>query len=66
MFETGQLAAKMLFAMQRGEMNPIFGDQIERIVSFKSGSDVSQLAGKPIRLRFAIKDGDVYSFRFRK
>ena len=44
----------------------IFGDRIERVVSFKGGSDVGQLAGKPIRLRFVIKDGDLYSIRFRK
>ena len=44
----------------------IFGDEIERVVHFKNDSKVGQLAGKPIRLRFEIKDGDLYSFRFRK
>jgi len=44
----------------------IFGDEIERVVTFKGGSDVGQLAGKPIRLRFEIKDADLYSIRFRK
>jgi hypothetical protein len=42
----------------------MFGDQIERVVTFKSGSDVGQLAGKPIRLRFVLKDADLYSFQF--
>jgi hypothetical protein len=40
-----------------------FGDSIERAVVWKSGSDVSPLAGKPVRPRFVLKDADVYSFR---
>ena len=44
----------------------IFGDRIEQVVSWKDGSDVSILSGKPVRLRFAIKDADLYSIRFRK
>ena len=43
----------------------IFGDHLERVVSWKGGSDVSGLAGKPIRLRFVMKDADLYSIRFR-
>ena len=43
----------------------IFGDELERVVAWKGGSDVSKLAGKPVRLRFVIKDADLYSIRFR-
>ena len=43
----------------------IYGDEIEGIVAWKNGSDVSELAGKPVRLRFALKDADLYAFRFR-
>ena len=42
----------------------IGGDEIERIVRWKGGSDVSQLAGQPVRLRFVMKDADVYALRF--
>ena len=42
------------------------GNEIARVVSWKSGSDVSSLAGKPVRLRFALKDADLYSFKFSK
>ncbi|MFV1965698.1 MAG: hypothetical protein ACC628_09775 [Pirellulaceae bacterium] len=41
------------------------GNEIERLVSWKAGTDVSALAGKPIRLRFVMKDADLYSFRFQ-
>lgn len=42
------------------------GDEIERVVRWKNGDDVSSLAGKPIRLRFMMKDADLYSLRFRE
>jgi hypothetical protein len=42
----------------------IIGDQIARTVSWKGGSDVSSLAGKPIRLRFAMRDADLFSIQF--
>lgn len=44
----------------------IFGDESERRVTWNTGRDLSQLAGKPIRLRLVVKDADVYSFRFAK
>ncbi len=47
-----------------GDALEIVGDQIERVVSWKGGSDVGSLAGKPIRLRFVMKDADLYSIRF--
>ena len=43
----------------------IFGDQISRIVSWRDGTSVKKLAGKPIRLRFVLKDADLFSFRFK-
>jgi hypothetical protein len=42
----------------------IYGDEIERVVSWEGGSDVAALDGRPIRLRFALKDADLYSMRF--
>lgn len=44
----------------------LYRDQINRVVSWKSGTDVSQLAGKPVRLKVELKDADLYSFRFIK
>jgi len=43
----------------------IYGDTLERVVTWKGGGDVSRLAGKPVRLRFVLKDADLYSIRFR-
>jgi hypothetical protein len=43
---------------------PIFGDTVERVATWTQGGDVSSLAGKPVRLRFVLSDGDLYSFHF--
>lgn len=42
----------------------IIGNEIERTVHWNSSAMLEQLAGKPIRLRFVLKDADLYSFRF--
>jgi hypothetical protein len=43
---------------------PHFGDTVERGVIWKNGGDVSPLANQPVRLRFELKDADVYAFQF--
>jgi len=40
------------------------GNELDRKVTWKSGTDVSSLAGKPVRLRFSMKDADIFSFQF--
>ncbi|MFW6058801.1 MAG: hypothetical protein ACODAQ_01380 [Phycisphaeraceae bacterium] len=46
-----------------------YGDRIAQTVSWKSSAgertDLSDLAGKPIRLRFVMADADLYAIRFR-
>jgi hypothetical protein len=42
------------------------GDAIEQPVAWKSGGDVSALAGRPIRLRLVLRNADVFSFRFQE
>ena len=42
----------------------LFGDRLDRLVEWKPGSKLGQLAGKPVRLRFVLKDADLYSFQF--
>jgi hypothetical protein len=47
------------------ECPEIVGDEIERVVAWKGGSNLTALAGRPIRLRFVAHDADLYSLRFR-
>jgi len=47
------------------ECSPIFCDDLRHIVRWEyQGGDVRPLAGRPIRLRFALKDADLHSFQF--
>ncbi len=42
----------------------IYGDEIERVVRWNS-RDLSELAGRPVRLRFLLRDADLFAFGFR-
>jgi hypothetical protein len=42
----------------------LFGDSVRHIVRWKRGGDLRALEGKPVRLRFVMKDADLYSFQF--
>lgn len=41
-------------------------NEINRIVEWNSKSTVVKLTGKPIRLRFVMRDADLYAFQFRR
>jgi hypothetical protein len=64
--EIQNAAGKPIDGFALAECPEIIGDEIERVVQWKSGGDVSKLAAKPIRLRFTLMDGGLYSLRFIK
>jgi len=45
------------------DMDEMYGDQLDAPVTWKGG-DLSAHIGKPIRLRFLLKDADIYAMRF--
>jgi hypothetical protein len=45
---------------------PMIGDEIEGVVRWRHGSDVSLLCGRRVRLRYVLRDADLYSMRFRE
>jgi hypothetical protein len=47
------------------ECPEIYGDHIERVVAWEGGADLAAVAGKPVRLRLALKDADLYALRFQ-
>ncbi len=53
-----------------GDCEPMNGNFIRKVVSWrgkreaKNRTDVSQLAGKPVRLHFVMNDAKLYSFKF--
>ncbi len=42
----------------------IIGDSVHHGIRWKDGADVSSLAGEAVRLRFELKDADLYAFQF--
>jgi hypothetical protein len=47
------------------DCHEVFGDDLERVVSWKGAGDPGDLAGRPVRLRISMRDADLYSLRFR-
>ena len=41
-----------------------YGDQVDRVVTWKEGADVGNLANRPVRLKFELKDADIFAFQF--
>ena len=48
------------------DCHEVWGDDLARTVKWGGTTDVSKLAGQPVRLRFVIRDADLYSLQFRK
>ncbi len=43
----------------------IIGNEIEKVVTWNGNSDFKKINKKPVRLRFVMKDADLYSIRFK-
>jgi hypothetical protein len=44
---------------------PLVGDEIEGAVRWRHGRDLGTLTGQKVRVRYVLKDADLYSMRFR-
>ena len=62
--EIQDAAGKPIPGYTLAEADELIGNEIDRSVSWKGKEDVGPLAGKPVRLRFVMKDADLYSLRF--
>ena len=47
------------------DCDEVFGDHIERAVTWHGGSELKQFVGVPVRLRFVMRDADLYALQFR-
>ena len=63
--EVQDAEGKAIPSFTLGDCDEIIGDEIERTVTWKGNADVSSLSGNPVRLRFKMKDADLYSIQFR-
>ena len=62
--EVQDAAGNPLPGYRLDDCRPIFGDELARTVAWKKGSDVTSLAGQSVKLKFEIKDGDLFSMQF--
>lgn len=46
------------------EMPELYGDEFDAAATWKSGSDLSALQGRTVRLRVKLQDADLYALRF--
>ncbi len=46
------------------DCEPIYGDHIARVVKWKKSSDLADLAGKPVKIRFLMEDADLFALKF--
>ncbi len=43
------------------DMLPLYGDELDAAIAWKSGGDLSKLKGQTVRLRVALKDADLFA-----
>jgi hypothetical protein len=63
--EMQDASGRPLPGLSLAESTEIWGDEIARRVGWKGGADLRAWAGRPVRLRFVMKDADLYAFQFR-
>ena len=54
---------KPLKGFAADDMEPLFGDLLDGPAAWKEGGNLGALAGRPVRLRFLLKDADVFALR---
>jgi hypothetical protein len=63
--EIQDAAGRPLPGFSLADCEPIFCDTDDGAVRWKpGGGDLRALAGRPVRLRFSLRDADLYSFQF--
>jgi hypothetical protein len=58
-------AGKPLPGFTAQDSKEIIGDEIARTVSWGDRAHVNKFVGQPVRLKFMLKDADLYSFQFQ-
>ena len=59
-------AGKPLTGYSLEDCDELFGDTLDRVVTWQGKQDVSSLAGRTVKMRFALRDADLFSFRFAR
>lgn len=62
--ELQQPDGKPIPGFSLADCQEVFGDELERTVTWSGGSDLGKVAGQAVRLRFALRDADLFAFQF--
>jgi hypothetical protein len=62
--EIQDAAGKPFPGFSLADADELFGDSVDQTITWNGTSDVGAHANQPIRLRFQLRDGDLYSFQF--
>ena len=62
--EMQDAASKPLPGYTLDDCDEMFGDTIQRHVTWKTNADLSAIEGQTVRIRFVLRDVDLYSFQF--
>lgn len=63
--EIQDVKGKPLPGFALADCEELVGDAIELPVRWRAGADLAALAGQPVRLRFVLREADLYALRFR-
>ena len=63
--EVQDAEGKPLKGLTLADCTELRGDAIDRPVTWQGGESLRRWADRPIRLRFVLRDADLFSFRFR-
>lgn len=61
--EIADSEGRVIDGMSFDDMEPLYGDEIEGAVIWKSGRQLGELEGQPVRIRFRVQDADLYAMR---
>lgn len=62
--ELQSAAGEPIAGFSLAESDDIFGNELDRTVSWRGSPDVGRLAGQPIRIRITLGDADLYAIKF--
>ena len=62
--EIQDTAGQPLFGFRLTDTDPVVGNAINKTVTWQGKADVSELIGKPVRLRFVLRAMKLYAFQF--
>ncbi|MGD9724161.1 MAG: hypothetical protein AB7O59_23265 [Pirellulales bacterium] len=62
--ELQDVGGKPLPGFALADCRALNADAIDQVVAWNAGSDVAPLAGKPVRIRFVLRNADLYALKF--